>query len=171
MSWDISWHFTRGERIVSSWMHWEKHIELTFHSKGDLYCIKGKVHIWMPMPIPRCRCRVFQMALLKAKNLFHWNVSWNLKKTVYLEFNVKIHCEINVKLVLHEILWKKIFSVSFPLRISFEILLLNLYLGALFYKSNNNKNICRKSYKNMGNCNITKNYKQKKFFVKATLSF
>ena len=152
-------------------MHWEKQIELTFHSKGDLYCIKGKVHIWMPMPIPRCRCRVFQMALLKAKNFFHWNVSWNLKKTVYLEFNVKIHCEINVKLVLHEILWKKIFSVSFPLRISFEILLLNLYLGALFYKSNNNKNICRKSYKNMGNCNITKNYKQKKFFVKATLSF
>ena len=152
-------------------MHWEKQIELTFHSKGDLYCIKGKVHIWMPMPIPRYRCRVFQMALLKAKNFFHWNVSWNLKKTVHLEFNVKIHCEINVKLVLHEILWKKIFSVSFPLRISFEILLLNLYLGALLYKSNNNKNICRKSYKNMGNCNITKNYKQKKFFVKATLSF
>ena len=139
MSWDISWHFTRGERIVSSWMHWEKHTELTFHSKGDLHCIKGKVHIWMPMPIPRCRCRVFQMALLKAKNLFHWNVSWNLKKTVYLEFNVKIHCEINVKLVLHEILWKKIFSASFPLRISFEILFLNLYLGALFYKSNKKK--------------------------------
>ena len=139
MSWHISWHFTRGERIVSSWMHWEKQIELTFHSKGDLYCIKGKVHIWMPMPIPRCRCRVFQMALLKAKNFFHWNVSWNLKKTVYLEFNVKIHCEINVKLVLHEILWKKIFSVSFPLRISFEILFLNLYLGALFYKSNKKK--------------------------------
>ena len=139
MSWDISWHFTRGERIVSSWMHWEKHTELTFHSKGDLHFIKGKVHIWMPMPIPRRRCRVFQMALLKAKNLFHWNVSWNLKKTVYLEFNVKIHCEINVKLVLHEILWKKIFSVSFPLRISFEILFLNLYLGALFYKSNKKK--------------------------------
>ena len=152
-------------------MHWEKHTELTFHSKGGLHCIKGKVHIWMPMPIPRCRCLVFQMALLKAKNLFHWNVSWNLKKTVYLEFNVKIHCEINVKLVLHEILWKKIFSVSFPLRISFEILFLNLYLGALFYKSNKKKNIYRKSYKNMGNCNITKNYKQKKFFVKATLSF
>ena len=115
MSWDISWHFTRGERIVSSWMHWEKHTELTFHSKGDLHFIKGKVHIWMPMPIPRCRCRVFQMALLKAKNLFHWNVSWNLTKTVYLEFNVKIHCEINVKLVLHETL-KENFQCILPFK-------------------------------------------------------
>ena len=30
----------------------------------------------------------------------------NLKK-VQLEFNVKIHCEISVKLIFHEILWKK----------------------------------------------------------------
>ena len=39
----------------------------------------------------------------------------SLKKTFHLEFNVKTHCEINVKLVFHEILRKKIFSVSFPL--------------------------------------------------------
>ena len=51
-------------------MHWEKYIELTFESKGDLYCIKEKVHIWMPMPMPmamampRCPCRVFQMAII-----------------------------------------------------------------------------------------------------------
>ena len=32
-----------------------------------------------------------------------------------MEFNVKIRCEINIKLVFHEILWKKNFSVSFPL--------------------------------------------------------
>ena len=37
--------FMRGERIVSSSMHREKYIELTFDSKGDLYCIKGEVHI------------------------------------------------------------------------------------------------------------------------------
>ena len=30
-----------------------------------------------------------------------------------MEFNAKIHCEINVKLLFHEILWKKKFhSVS-----------------------------------------------------------
>ena len=28
LSWDISWHFVRGERIISSRMHWEKYIEL-----------------------------------------------------------------------------------------------------------------------------------------------
>ena len=28
-----------------------------------------------------------------------------------LEFNVKIHCEINVKLVIYEVLWKKNFTV------------------------------------------------------------
>ena len=33
-------------------MHWEKYLELTFDSKGDLYWIKDKVHIWMPMPMP-----------------------------------------------------------------------------------------------------------------------
>ena len=32
----------KDECIVSSWMQWEKYIELTFDSKGDLYCIKGK---------------------------------------------------------------------------------------------------------------------------------
>ena len=32
-------------------------------------------------------------------------------KTVWLELNVKIHCEINVKLVFHEIPWEKIFTV------------------------------------------------------------
>ena len=37
--------FMRGERIVSSSMHREKYIELTFDSKGDLYYIKSKVHI------------------------------------------------------------------------------------------------------------------------------
>ena len=47
----------------------------------------------------------------KAAYFFHWNVSWNLKKTVSLEYNVKAHCEINVKLVFHEILWKKNFTV------------------------------------------------------------
>ena len=45
--------------------------------------------------------------LLKAKNFFCWNVSSKVKKIVSLEFNVKIHCEINVKLVFHEILWNK----------------------------------------------------------------
>ena len=33
-------------------MHREKYIELSFDSKGDLYCIKDKVHISMPMPMP-----------------------------------------------------------------------------------------------------------------------
>ena len=36
--------------------------------------------------------------LLKAKNFFHWNVSW------------KFLCWINVKLVFHEMLWKKNFT-------------------------------------------------------------
>ena len=34
-------HFMR--RILSSWMHWEKYMELTFDSKGDLYCVKDNV--------------------------------------------------------------------------------------------------------------------------------
>ena len=53
---------------------------------------------------------------------FEKEVFWKLKiyftemfheslKTVSLEFNVKIRCEINVKLVFHEIFWKKNFTV------------------------------------------------------------
>ena len=58
----------RGERIASCWMHWEKYIELTFDSKGELFCIKDKDDISMPMPMPmpmsKCRCRVFQVAII-----------------------------------------------------------------------------------------------------------
>ena len=43
-------------------MDWEKYIELTFNSKGDLFCVKDIGHIWMSMPMPRCWCQVFQMA-------------------------------------------------------------------------------------------------------------
>ena len=49
--------------------------------------------------------------LLKVKNFFHWNVSWKLWETVWLEFIVKIHYEINIKLVSHEISWKKNFKM------------------------------------------------------------
>ena len=38
-----------------------------------------------------------------------------------MEFNVKIHCEINVKLVFHEILWKKNFTVYPSLNEHFSI--------------------------------------------------
>ena len=37
-----------------------------------------------------------------------------------MEFNVKIHCEINVKLVFHEILWKKNFTVYPSLKKNFN---------------------------------------------------
>ena len=37
------------------------------------------------------------------------------KKTVYLEFNVKMHYGINIKLVFHEILSKKNFTVYLSL--------------------------------------------------------
>ena len=33
-----------------------------------------------------------------------------------MEFNVKIHCEIKVELVFHEILWKKISQSILPLK-------------------------------------------------------
>ena len=43
-----------------------EYIELSFPSKGYLYCVKNYIYIWMPMPMPmpmpRCRCRDFQMA-------------------------------------------------------------------------------------------------------------
>ena len=45
------------------------------------------------------------------QKIFKWNVSWMFWKTVYLEFNVKIHYEINNKLVFHELHWKKNFTV------------------------------------------------------------
>ena len=38
-----------------------------------------------------------------------------------MEFNIKIHCEINVKLVFHEILWKKNFTV-YPSLYTFYII-------------------------------------------------
>ena len=47
------------------------YIELAFHSKGYLYCVKNYIYIRMPMPMPmpmpmlRCRCRDFQMAILE----------------------------------------------------------------------------------------------------------
>ena len=37
------------------------------NSKRGLYWVKGNVYIWIPMPVlmPRCRCRDFQMAVNK----------------------------------------------------------------------------------------------------------
>ena len=46
-------------------------MELTFDSKGDLYCIKDKVHIWMPMLMPRCRCRDANVEFSKWPFLFY----------------------------------------------------------------------------------------------------
>ena len=53
------------------------------------------------------------------EKVFHWTEFLalesyrflSLKHFMKLEFDVKIHCEINVKLVFHEILWKKKFTV------------------------------------------------------------
>ena len=52
------------------------------------------------------------------EKVFHWTEFLalesyrflSLKHFMKLEFDVKIHCEINVKLVFHEILWKKDFT-------------------------------------------------------------
>ena len=49
-------------------------------------------------------------SLLKAKNLFHWNVSWEPKKKS-LSLNFMLRYTIIVKLVFHEKLWKKNFTV------------------------------------------------------------
>ena len=41
-------HFMRRRmycKLLNDWDSWEKYIELIFDSKGDLYCIKDKVHI------------------------------------------------------------------------------------------------------------------------------
>ena len=49
-------------------------------------------------------------------HVFHFTNNFFFFTEIFLEslkkrFNVKIHCEINVKLVIHEILWKENFTV------------------------------------------------------------
>ena len=39
-----------------------KTLELTFNSKCGLYSARDNLYIRMPMPMPTCRCRDFQMA-------------------------------------------------------------------------------------------------------------
>ena len=57
---------------------------------------------------------LFRKTSEQLLEMFHESV----KKTVQLEFNVKIHCEIKVKLVFHEILWKKNSTVDHSLKSS-----------------------------------------------------
>ena len=40
---------------------WQKHVELTFNSKGVYYYLKDNIYIWLPMP--RCQCLHFQVAV------------------------------------------------------------------------------------------------------------
>ena len=47
-------------------MYLTKYIELAFNSKGDLYCVKNYIYVRMlmvmPMKMPKCRWRDFQIA-------------------------------------------------------------------------------------------------------------
>ena len=38
--------------FTKKWLVWQKYIEITFNSKGDL--LKDNIYVWIPMPLPRC---------------------------------------------------------------------------------------------------------------------
>ena len=82
-------------------------------------------------------------SFLKAQNFFYWNVSYKLIKTVLSEFNIKIHCEINFKLVFHERLWKKNFTVYpslYLLACLFLLIILETFDADVNLKQINNLN-------------------------------
>ena len=53
------------------WHDWRKYQELTFNSKGYLYCVKNNIYIWIQCQC-QCRCRNFQLTHLKA---FFWKLA------------------------------------------------------------------------------------------------
>ena len=57
-----------------------------------------------------------EILTFESQKFFHWNASWKLWEKILLEFIVKIHYEINVKLVFHEIPWRKNLTLYLSLK-------------------------------------------------------
>ena len=76
---------------------WQKHIKLTFfNSRGNYYHPKDNIYVWMPML--RCQCQDFQVAVLsifKDKDINGKSLSWKWTNSTK-EINSFTYCNYSI---------------------------------------------------------------------------